>query len=1001
MKKALLFLLVCVLLLGCAASAEEPEWVYNDRRNEVSRYNGAGGEVTVPDTVDGYPALALGNGVFTNNDAITGLTLPDGLRSIGNSCINNCANLRRVTLDEGLQAIEYNNFMALPQLTELTIPASVVMIDYSINWCENLKTITFLGECPVFVHSDFCLNVLAEDVTVYVPDDQLDAYRAAIWSLDTAQIQPSGQNAVVYGHASAESDFLFDAATGTITGYTGNSLRVEIPAKIGGVPVTKIGMYAFENSPAVIVRIPEGVTEIESLAFEGAKRLHVVDLPNSLRVIGSAAFDGIAGEEISWGRGIVTIDDGAFRNAEIGSVLILPDSLETIGEEAFKGASLSDVYIGGNIRSIGAGAFRQTNLHYLCIDAYHMIEVGEEAFARTYLKDVDLPWDSDLENQRAWQALIDSQVEGCKVWINNPEDCDTPEYGTDTYAENPDGTLYLQSYTGDQEALVLWHNWDDVPVTGLGEGVFRNNQTLKKYRVTHSDKFTAIGAEAFAGSAVETVDLYYTTETIGEGAFRDCLGLTSIVLPASLKQVGESAFAGCVNLREVTILCDPAILPENCFADTAYAKAAAAPPIDMEQFLGDWRLCGLSEGGEEIDLASYPIRIRLTVRDDGTANLTGDGEDHPMRWYQRDGVLWMGDGEEDDPVELDGEGRLIIAEEDMVMVFAREDAAEIMQPEAIELPAEYAGRWIAQVMSENGTELDVAAFGIEMTLTLNADGTAVLDTDGDAEQMLCYWQDGVLCIGDGVVNIPVLLEPDGRLRVEEGDMRLIFAREGEAPAVPVASAAAVPEVFAGTWYGILVDAGIGPMDAHGMDIVLTLNADGSGYLNYGDTYDTFRMEDGQAFFGDMPITLREDGRLMYGSPLQGAIYFSRDPQDVMQPEARATKVPVSIATPAPAAPAATGDYRLETKYLAVTYTAAGYTLDASILGAEYSLVLHPNGQCDMTTAGMPMPTMTWTQNGDGSLTLDYMGALSYTAVLNGENLEVDMGGMVLTYAPQD
>ncbi|MBQ8082131.1 MAG: leucine-rich repeat protein, partial [Clostridia bacterium] len=294
--------------------------------------------------------------------------------------------------------------------------------------------------------------------------------------------------------------------------------------------------------------------------------------------IGEYAFNSTEANMIRWGSGLETIGDDAFRYTSIGAELHLPESLRVIGMEAFKGATLRNVYIGGNITSIGANAFNRTNLNYLAIDAYHVIDVGEDAFAGTWLEDVDLPWDSDQENQQAWQALIDSQVEGCKVWINNPEDCDLPETGACSYDYYADGTMYVTGYEGERENLVLYHTMDGVQVTGIGDGAFKGNQTVKKYRVTHNDTFTTIGAEAFAESAVEVVDLYYTTETIGAGAFRDCLGLTEITLPASLKSVGEGAFSGCVNLAKVNILCDPAIIPADAFAGTAYA---AAPIVEM------------------------------------------------------------------------------------------------------------------------------------------------------------------------------------------------------------------------------------------------------------------------------------------------------------------------------------------------------------------------------------------------------------------------------------
>jgi hypothetical protein len=66
----------------------------------------------------------------------------------------------------------------------------------------------------------------------------------------------------------AERDFETDG-NGTITGYVGHKSRVNIPARIGGRPVTGIGESAFAENGLVSVVIPDSVTAIGNYAFEG------------------------------------------------------------------------------------------------------------------------------------------------------------------------------------------------------------------------------------------------------------------------------------------------------------------------------------------------------------------------------------------------------------------------------------------------------------------------------------------------------------------------------------------------------------------------------------------------------------------------------------------------------------------------------------------------------------------------------------------------------------
>jgi hypothetical protein len=89
-----------------------------------------------------------------------------------------------------------------------------------------------------------------------------------------------GQSAATYGTSihlgcdvleqrivltASESDFVF--SQGTITGYTGAGGVVDIPSKIGGVPVVTIGASAFDGAGLTAVTIPGTVRSIGNHAF--------------------------------------------------------------------------------------------------------------------------------------------------------------------------------------------------------------------------------------------------------------------------------------------------------------------------------------------------------------------------------------------------------------------------------------------------------------------------------------------------------------------------------------------------------------------------------------------------------------------------------------------------------------------------------------------------------------------------------------------------------------
>jgi hypothetical protein len=87
----------------------------------------------------------------------------------------------------------------------------------------------------------------------------------------------------------SESDFVF--SQGTITGYTGAGGVVDIPSKIGGVPVVVIGSGAFENNSTITsLVIPDSVTLIYDKAFQRMSSLESAKIGNGVTYVGDSAF---------------------------------------------------------------------------------------------------------------------------------------------------------------------------------------------------------------------------------------------------------------------------------------------------------------------------------------------------------------------------------------------------------------------------------------------------------------------------------------------------------------------------------------------------------------------------------------------------------------------------------------------------------------------------------------------------------------------------------------
>ena len=574
--------MLCMSMSFMVHAEDESVWTFDTEYWFLKGYEGAGGDVAVPEQIQGCPVTFMTYNTLSNSDAITSIKLSGTTEAMGSGCCSYNPNMISVTLPDSLMAIGPQCFMRNDQLAEVTIPAQVAVIeDYSFSSDDALMKITFLGECPVIAPN--AVNWLPTDCVVYVPDDQLEAYQAVFAQNDNDIIvQPSGQNAIprepVY-----DNDNLVIDESGMITEYNGYNVRLDIPEELNGIKVTGIGPNVFEmHFYLAYVTLPEGVTTIGESSFDLAQYLLYVKLPSTVKEIGPRAFyNAYHGSDIEWPESLESIGSDAFYSNYLSGNVVFPEGLKRIEANAFKQAyNVEELYLPSTIEYLGPGAFSDCSFNYALIPSEKVPEIDPTAFEECYnLADIDLYTHATKQDMLDLQSKIDDLGLSCRVWrIQNP-DVDYAQNQEGDYIRNPDGTdtVYFAAYEGDQTNIRPYDNYslensNYLPVTGVADGALKGNQTVKYFAVCYNDELTYIGAEAFADSALEKVDLFDSVTTIGDGAFRNCTGLTELTLPESVTSIGAGAFEGCTGLEKVTIDCDMSALPEGTFAGLTNLK---------------------------------------------------------------------------------------------------------------------------------------------------------------------------------------------------------------------------------------------------------------------------------------------------------------------------------------------------------------------------------------------------------------------------------------------
>ena len=607
MKRSLISVLSLLMLVLCIpALAESTDWNYDANYAILRGYDGAGGNVVVPAEIDGFTVDVIGINVF-KGDTITSLTLPETVLELRSNAVASCEKLTSVTLPQSLVVINRMNFFSCNALSEVTIPASVRYIgDTSFRFCDALRKITFEGVCPA-IDMD-CFSVLPDDAVAYVPDDQLEAYTAAFENAgSTVSVQPSGKNAVlVENNGYVEDEFDFDASTGTITSYNGYATYLAIPETIGGAPVKAIGPEAFaRHSYLAFLELPEGLESIGDSAFYNCETLGRVRFPSTLKTIGSNAFYNAYKSSVLELTSVESIGDYAFYFAGLKGSLELPEGLKSIGENAFEACTNmgANLYLPSTLESIGSNAFKgDYNIQYIVLESPTAPMLGENVFAGCdYLYDIDLNAHDTRQEMQQWQAYVDALGLPCRVWRAQDPTAQSPEKGAYQYENR-----VLTEYTGTKTRIHPHLTVSKEPVVGLGDGVFKDSQTIEYFSVAHNDEFTTIGAESFMNSSLREVDLFDSVTTIGARAFANCAQLETLTLPDSLTTIGEGALDGLTGLKKLVIKCDPALIPAGAFANmpnlSEVTVESGAIPAHMFEGSGVTALtlgAGVTEIGEK------------------------------------------------------------------------------------------------------------------------------------------------------------------------------------------------------------------------------------------------------------------------------------------------------------------------------------------------------------------------------------------------------------------
>ena len=482
--------------------------------------------------------------VFRDQDHLTSIEIPEGIKKIQDECFRYCDNLETVTLPASIETIGDNAFVD----------------------CPKLKTIYGMNDVARKQAEDLGIEYI--DLTAPTPTPapktslSAERYAKAQKLIKDIEYEVNSEGGI------------------TITKYTGaDGVDIVIPDVIEGKYVTEIGENAFKESAITGVYIPgavktireyafynsdqlveavleEGIREIQSSAFGHCDHLRKLNIPASVKSIGSIIpyspelTEMTVAKENAWLRmeGDLLIGDGKRGTSIFGvkglpETIVIPDGIEILWSAVFWGQDrMTSIEIPEGVKEIQSECFRYSdNLTSVALP-FSIETIEKNAFAdcpklkviggsnpvAEALADslgAGYPWTSSTKNRLKvldnGRIVTEPYRESINLEYFDKSALEAYRFERDfEYKKNADGTLTLTKYTGKGKSFVIVPGEiNGMKVTELGDTVFQSN-----LEITH-------------------VTLCPSIEKIGTNSFEHCLNLKELKILGDLESYGKYALS--------------------------------------------------------------------------------------------------------------------------------------------------------------------------------------------------------------------------------------------------------------------------------------------------------------------------------------------------------------------------------------------------------------------------------------------------------------------------
>ena len=539
--------------------------------------------ITIPNSV-----TSIGDYTFAVCTGLTSITIPNSVTSIGAGAFAACTGLTSIEIPNSVEYIGAEAFAVCTGLPSITIPNSVTSIgDYTFAVCTGLTSVTIGNSVTSIGDSAFMMCSNLESVTcVRETPANLgnDAFNECS-KLNAIYVPCGTLDAYQSSWTQYQSNIQYAQPVYTIIGNVNiaEAGTVILPQTICDSSITASPNYGYH-----FVQWSDGNTEnprtIEltqdtTFTAEFAKNEYTITTESANSEWGTAEggtsalyLDNIQISALpNYGYHFVRWDDNNTSNPRIIQVTENKTYTATFAKNTY---SITKNAVNGSIAGLSQAEYLdEVTLTATPNYGYHFVRWsdGVTENPRAFVLTQDTTFTAEFALDRTGKCGNDWAL----TWTYDPESKVLKISGNGAFEQNMQCGVEAR---GKMTEVIF-----EDGVTSIGNFAFQDCTGLTS--VTIGNSVTSIGGSAFHScSGLKSVSIGNSVTSIGHAAFSACEGLTSIEIPNSVISIGEQAFAMCYSLTSVTIGNSVTSIGEGAFAMCSILESVTILAESLESY---------------------------------------------------------------------------------------------------------------------------------------------------------------------------------------------------------------------------------------------------------------------------------------------------------------------------------------------------------------------------------------------------------------------------------